>query len=116
MSPPIHERVVADCDDALRQDPNHIKALNRCTGALESLHRYEESLRGLIVPSMILVGLNSFPDYTAATILERSQNEAAAQSVERVLKKLATEKAQSIPAVSNSSFLSDTCSHTLFAN
>ena len=65
---------------------------------------------------MILVGLNLFPDYTAATILERFQNEAAAQSVERVLKKLATEKAQSILAVSNSSFLSDTCSHTLFAN
>ena len=49
MSPPQYERVVADCDDALRQDPNYVKALNRRAGALESLHRYEESLRGLVL-------------------------------------------------------------------
>ncbi|KAF8123549.1 nucleotide hydrolase-domain-containing protein [Boletus edulis] len=78
MSPPQHERVVADCDDALRQDPSYVKALNRRATALESLNRFEESLR----------------DFTAATILERFQNETAAQAVERVLKKLATEKAQ----------------------
>ncbi|KIJ67166.1 hypothetical protein HYDPIDRAFT_165875 [Hydnomerulius pinastri MD-312] len=80
MSPPLYERVVADCDDALRSDPNYVKALNRRANALESLSRYEEALR----------------DFTAATILEKFQNEAAAQAVERVLKKLATEKAQAI--------------------
>ncbi|KIK92672.1 hypothetical protein PAXRUDRAFT_146797 [Paxillus rubicundulus Ve08.2h10] len=80
MSPPQFERVVADCDDALRQDPNYVKALNRRANALESLARYEESLR----------------DFTAATILEKFQNEAAAQAVERVLKKLATDKAHAI--------------------
>ena len=66
-----------------------------------------------MVPSMIPVGLNPFPDYTAVTILERFQNEAAAQSVERVLKKLATEKSQIVLTASNSSFLSNT---SLFAN
>ncbi|KIJ19674.1 hypothetical protein PAXINDRAFT_69403 [Paxillus involutus ATCC 200175] len=80
MSPPQFERVVADCDDALRQDANYVKALNRRANALESLARYEESLR----------------DFTAATILEKFQNEAAAQAVERVLKKLATERAHTI--------------------
>ncbi|KAF8420287.1 nucleotide hydrolase-domain-containing protein [Boletus edulis BED1] len=88
MSPPQHERVVADCDDALRQDPSYVKALNRRATALESLNRFEEALR----------------DFTAATILERFQNETAAQAVERVLKKLATEKAHSIVAVGNLSF------------
>ena len=47
MSPPQHDRVVADCDDALRQDPNYVKALNRRATALESLNRYEEALRGM---------------------------------------------------------------------
>ena len=47
MSPPQYERVVADCDDALRQDPNYVKALNRRATALESLSRYEGALRGL---------------------------------------------------------------------
>ncbi|KAL4066371.1 hypothetical protein V8B97DRAFT_2066284 [Scleroderma yunnanense] len=80
MSPPQFERVVEDCDSALRHDPNYVKALNRRANALEALSRYEESLR----------------DFTAATILEKFQNEAAAHSVERVLKKLATEKAHAI--------------------
>jgi import receptor subunit TOM70 len=80
MSPPQHDRVVADCDNALRQDPNYVKALNRRATALESLSSYEGALR----------------DFTAATILEKFQNETAAQAVERVLKKLAVEKAQSI--------------------
>ena len=46
MAPPQYERVVADCDDALREDPNYVKALNRRATALKSLNRYEEALRG----------------------------------------------------------------------
>ncbi|KAI6008909.1 hypothetical protein F5J12DRAFT_58110 [Pisolithus orientalis] len=80
MSPPQFELVVEDCDAALWHDPNYIKALNRRANALEALGRYAEALR----------------DFTAATILDKFQDEAVAQSVERVLKKLATEKAQTI--------------------
>ncbi|KIM60211.1 hypothetical protein SCLCIDRAFT_1216967 [Scleroderma citrinum Foug A] len=80
MSPPQFERVVEDCDSALQHDPNYVKALNRRANALEALSRYEESLR----------------DFTAATILEKFRNETAAQSVERVLRKLATDKAHAI--------------------
>lgn len=38
-------------------------------------------------------------DYTASTILEKFSNQGTAQSVERVLKKLATKKAAEILAV-----------------
>ncbi|KAI0723638.1 hypothetical protein C8Q72DRAFT_56315 [Fomitopsis betulina] len=82
LSPPDHEKVVADCDAALALDSSYVKALNRRATALESLDRNEEALR----------------DYTAATILNKFQNEAAAQSVERVLKKLAGYKSQAILA------------------
>ncbi|KAF9221146.1 ADP ATP carrier receptor [Gyrodon lividus] len=99
MSPPQFERVVADCDDALRQDPNYVKALNRRANALESLTRYEEALR----------------DFTAATILEKFQNEAAAQAVERVLKKFATEKAQAILATREPRLPSQTFISAYFA-
>ena len=40
-------------------------------------------------------------DYTAATILDKFQNEAASQAVERVLKKMSGEKATEILAVCN---------------
>ncbi|KII84825.1 hypothetical protein PLICRDRAFT_94959 [Plicaturopsis crispa FD-325 SS-3] len=80
MTPSKYDLVVADCDAALQLDANYVKALNRRGAALEGLHRYEESLR----------------DYTAATILDKFQNPTAAQSVERVLKHLSTEKAAEI--------------------
>ncbi|KAJ6524423.1 ADP/ATP carrier receptor [Mycena vulgaris] len=82
MTPPKHELVVADCDEALKLDPNYVKALNRRAMALEGLHRYIEALR----------------DFTAATILDKFTNQNAAQSVERVLKKLTGEKSAEILA------------------
>ncbi|EPQ53265.1 mitochondrial outer membrane translocase receptor TOM70 [Gloeophyllum trabeum ATCC 11539] len=82
MSPPKYEQVVADCDEALKLDASYVKALNRRAMALEALDRLEESLR----------------DFTAATILDKFQNESSAQSVERVLKKLSTRKAAEILA------------------
>ncbi|KAJ7485131.1 hypothetical protein B0H11DRAFT_2018236 [Mycena galericulata] len=82
MTPPKHELVVQDCDEALKLDPNYVKALNRRAMALEGLHRYIEALR----------------DFTAATILDKFTNQNAAQSVERVLKKLTTEKSADILA------------------
>ncbi|KAL1674312.1 hypothetical protein EV122DRAFT_269598 [Schizophyllum commune] len=80
LSPPKYEEVVADCDEALRLDPKYVKALNRRATALEALERYEEALR----------------DFTAATILDKFQNQSAATSVERVLKKLSALQAAEI--------------------
>ncbi|EIN04478.1 ADP/ATP carrier receptor [Punctularia strigosozonata HHB-11173 SS5] len=80
MSPPKHELVVDDCNIALSLDSSYVKALNRRATAYEALGDFEQSLR----------------DFTAATILDKFQNESAAQSVERVLKKLATKKAEEI--------------------
>lgn len=82
MTPPKFDLVIEDCDAALALDHNYVKALNRRAGALEQLKRYQEALR----------------DFTAATILDKFQNEQAAQAVERVLKKLSTEKAVEILA------------------
>ncbi|KAK7028375.1 ADP/ATP carrier receptor [Favolaschia claudopus] len=80
MTPPKHELVVQDCDEALKLDPTYVKALNRRAMALEGLRRYIEALR----------------DFTAATILEKFTNQNAAQSVERVLKKFTAEKSVEI--------------------
>ncbi|KAI0300644.1 mitochondrial outer membrane translocase receptor TOM70 [Multifurca ochricompacta] len=82
MEPPQHEKVVADCDEALKLDSRYVKALNRRATALEALERYEEALR----------------DYTATTILGKFQNDAAGRSVERVLEKISKKKATEILA------------------
>ncbi|KAH9961975.1 mitochondrial outer membrane translocase receptor TOM70 [Russula dissimulans] len=82
MEPPQHEKVVADCDEALKLDSRYVKALNRRATALEALERYEDALR----------------DYTAATILGKFQNDSAGRSVERVLEKLSKKKAAEILA------------------
>ena len=54
MSPPQHELVVTDCNEALKLNPAYVKALNRRALALEGLERYEESLRGIIPPTLPL--------------------------------------------------------------
>ncbi|EMD35737.1 hypothetical protein CERSUDRAFT_115692 [Gelatoporia subvermispora B] len=82
MAPPQYEKVLEDCNEALRLDTSYVKALNRRATALEALDRSEEALR----------------DYTAAAILDKFQNDAAAQSVERVLKKISSKKAEQILA------------------
>lgn len=46
MEPPQHEKVVEDCDEALKLDSRYVKALNRRATALEALERYEDALRG----------------------------------------------------------------------
>jgi import receptor subunit TOM70 len=46
INPTNFELVVGDCDEAIALDKNYIKALNRRAVALESLERYEDSLRG----------------------------------------------------------------------
>lgn len=46
MTPPKHELVVRDCDEAIKLDSKYVKALNRRAIALEHLERYQEALRG----------------------------------------------------------------------
>lgn len=40
------DRVLADCDMALKLDPVYTKALNRRAEALESMEQLEDALRG----------------------------------------------------------------------
>jgi import receptor subunit TOM70 len=77
MSPPKYDLVVKDCDTALGLDKTYIKAINRRASAQEQLGNLHAALK----------------DFTAATILDKFQNEGTAQAVERVLKKLATQVA-----------------------
>ncbi|KAG6810107.1 hypothetical protein H0H92_013269 [Tricholoma furcatifolium] len=82
MQPPQYNLVMEDCDEALKLDVNYVKALNRRAVALEGLQRYEEALR----------------DFTAATILDKFQNQTTGQAVERVLQTLSNQKAAEIMA------------------
>ncbi|KAJ4493651.1 hypothetical protein C8J55DRAFT_533293 [Lentinula edodes] len=80
MAPPKYELVVQDCDEAIKLDPNYVKALNRRAMALEALEQYSEALR----------------DFTATTVLEKFTNQATPLAVERVLKTMSTKNAQDI--------------------
>ncbi|PBK63705.1 ADP/ATP carrier receptor [Armillaria solidipes] len=81
-SPPKYELVIEDCNEALKLDPKYIKAMNRRATAFEALQRYEDALR----------------DFTASTILDRFTNKSSGESVERVLRSLASKKAADILA------------------
>ncbi|KAJ3809979.1 ADP/ATP carrier receptor [Lentinula aff. lateritia] len=80
MAPPKYELVVQDCDEAIKLDPNYVKALNRRAMAFEALEQYSEALR----------------DFTATTVLEKFTNQATPLAVERVLKTMSTQNAQDI--------------------
>lgn len=108
LTPPEHEKVVADCDSALKLDPSYIKALKRRAAALEALDRDEDAIR----------------DYTAVTLLDAfeppkkvapgKENEAGEQ-LERVIKKAADKEAKETLRVrsSPSSIVSLTLSQRL---
>ncbi|KAL9054145.1 MAG: hypothetical protein Q9162_004328 [Coniocarpon cinnabarinum] len=76
------EKVVEDTTAAISLDSEYVKALNRRANAYEQLEKYSEALL----------------DYTASCIIDGFRNDAAAQSVERLLKKVAEAKAKDILA------------------
>lgn len=69
-----------DTSAAIAMDPEYIKALNRRAHAYEHLGKFSEALL----------------DYTASCIIDGFKNEQSAQSVERLLKKVAEKKGKAI--------------------
>ncbi|KAI0910025.1 mitochondrial import receptor subunit tom-70 [Ustulina deusta] len=79
------EKVVEDTTAALNLDPLYIKALNRRANAYEHLEKYSESLL----------------DFTASCIIDEFRNQNSATSVEKLLKKVAEQKAEGILRTKN---------------
>ncbi|KAI0870333.1 mitochondrial precursor protein [Hypoxylon argillaceum] len=79
------EKVVEDTTAAVTLDPMYVKALNRRANAYEHLEQYSESLL----------------DFTASCIIDEFRNESSAQSVEKLLKKVAEQKAEEILKTKN---------------
>ncbi|KAL1610825.1 TOM (translocase of outer membrane) complex component [Paraconiothyrium brasiliense] len=67
------EKVIDDTTAAINLDNEYVKALNRRANAYEQVDRNSEALL----------------DYTASCIIDGFRNESSAQSVERLLKKVA---------------------------
>lgn len=74
------DKVVEDTTAAINLDNEYVKALNRRANAYEHLGQFSEALL----------------DYTASCIIDGFRNEPSAQSVERLLKKVAETKAKKI--------------------
>lgn len=74
------EKVIEDTTAAVNLDNEYVKALNRRANAYEQVGRYSEALL----------------DYTASCIIDQFRNEQNAQSVERLLKKVAEAKGKAI--------------------
>ncbi|GAA5890826.1 hypothetical protein JCM6882_008827 [Rhodosporidiobolus microsporus] len=79
------EKVVEDCTSALRLDSSYVKALNRRATAREQLGGVE-NLYGALC------------DFTAAAIIDNFATQGTTDSVERVMKSLASLKASQILA------------------
>ncbi|KAI9319969.1 hypothetical protein BX666DRAFT_1917762 [Dichotomocladium elegans] len=75
-----HDNVIEDCNEALKMDSVYVKALNRRALAYEK--------KGDLV--------NSLYDYTCVCILDAFRNEAAGKSMERLLQRVAQERADEI--------------------
>jgi import receptor subunit TOM70 len=76
------DKVIEDTTAAINLDNEYVKALNRRANAYEQVERNSEALL----------------DYTASCIIDGFRNENSAQSVERLLKKVAETKGKAILA------------------
>ncbi|PWZ01707.1 putative mitochondrial precursor protein import receptor tom70 [Testicularia cyperi] len=89
------EKVVADCNEALKMDKVYVKALNRRAVAKEQLGSPSEGSEGVGEEKAKQL-FDALADFTAVAILGQFKDQNATESVERVLRKLATGKAQDI--------------------
>lgn len=76
------EKVIEDTTAAINLDNEYVKALNRRAHAYEHVNKFSEALL----------------DFTASCIIDGFRNEASAQAVERLLKKVAEAKGKAILA------------------
>ncbi|OTB06983.1 hypothetical protein M426DRAFT_318346 [Hypoxylon sp. CI-4A] len=76
----VWDKVVEDTTAAITLDPTYVKALNRRANAYEHLSQFSESLL----------------DYTASCIIDEFKTESSTAAVERLLKKVAEQKAEDI--------------------
>lgn len=76
----VWDKVVDDTTAAVNLDPTYVKALNRRANAYEHLEKFSEALL----------------DFTASCIIDEFKNESSANAVERLLKKVAEQKAEAI--------------------
>ena len=73
-----HAEAESDCDAALRLDPKYVKALVRRANAREKLGRPEQAM----------------VDFTGALLLSDMQHDAATQGVDRLVREVASAKAE----------------------
>ncbi|KAK8098264.1 TOM (translocase of outer membrane) complex component [Apiospora kogelbergensis] len=85
----VWDKVVEDTTAAINLDPDYVKALNRRANAYEHLESYSDALL----------------DFTASCIIDEFKNESSANAVERLLKKVAEQKAEEIIKSKNPSKL-----------
>lgn len=76
------DKVIEDTTAAINLDNEYVKALNRRANAYQQLEKYSEALL----------------DFTASCIIDDFRTDASAQSVEKLLKKVAEAKAKKILA------------------
>ncbi|KAH9906620.1 import receptor [Xylariomycetidae sp. FL2044] len=76
----VWDKVVEDTTAAVNLDPLYVKALNRRANAYEHLSQFSEALL----------------DFTASCIIDEFRNESSSAAVERLLKKVAEQKAEEI--------------------
>lgn len=86
------DKVIEDTTAAINIDSEYVKALNRRANAYEHQEKYSEALL----------------DFTASCIIDEFQNQASAQAVERLLKKVAEKKGKEILATKNKQLPSPT--------
>eukprot|EP00730_Choanoeca_flexa_P014173 TRINITY_DN6101_c0_g1_i4.p1 TRINITY_DN6101_c0_g1~~TRINITY_DN6101_c0_g1_i4.p1 ORF type:complete len:577 (+),score=174.64 TRINITY_DN6101_c0_g1_i4:56-1786(+) len=77
-----HQKVVEDCSAALKIDPRYIKALNRRAQAKEALKQFRGAMQ----------------DYTAVLYIDKFQNAAAQQALERLMQLVISQEMTTILA------------------